>query len=222
MTIRSGTTLLADAEAMTQHTPADVRGRIIRASILPIEDEETMIARLRAGAEAVERGELDAEDFAGIWSQYLRELLRASSVPAPADVRELAVEVIRLNTALALLKTEENAAHVEAVATNAAWLEELERIAAFATRTPALRLDAALCSEAQGEEDAVRRTWEQAVQRAYGCLDYCGGYRGAELKAFHSGIKTVIRALEAGLDTVDTQTAALDRIGAARRGEGGE
>lgn len=83
-------------------------------------------------------------------------------------------------------------------------------------------LDAALRSEAQGEEDAVRRTWEQAVQRAYGCLDYCGGYHGAELKAFHSGIKTVIRALEAGLDTVDTQTAALDRIGAARRGEGGE
>src|SRR5690606_36146925 len=74
---------------VTQHTPADVRGRIIRASILPIEDEETMIARLRAGAEAVERGELDAEDFAGIWSQYLRELFRrASSVPTPADVRE--------------------------------------------------------------------------------------------------------------------------------------
>ena len=79
----------------TQHTPADVRGRIIRASILPIEDEETMIARLRAGAEAVERGELDAEDFAGIWSQYLRELLRASSVPAPADVRERVAKIVR-------------------------------------------------------------------------------------------------------------------------------
>ena len=63
----------------TQHTPADVRGGIIRASILPIEDEETMIAGLRAGAEAVERGELDAEDFAGIWSQYLRELFRRAS-----------------------------------------------------------------------------------------------------------------------------------------------
>src|SRR5690606_40159877 len=75
---------------VTQHTPADVRGRIIRASILPIEDEETMIARLRAGAEAVERGELDAEDFAGIWSQHLRELFRrASSVPAPADMERL-------------------------------------------------------------------------------------------------------------------------------------
>src|SRR5690606_22494577 len=73
--------------------PADVRGRIIRASILPIEDEETMIARLRAGAEAVERGELDAEDFAGIWSQYLRELFRrASSVPTPADARERVAE----------------------------------------------------------------------------------------------------------------------------------
>lgn len=62
---------------------------------------------------------------------------------ALGDVEALAVEVIRLNTALALLKTEGNAAHVEAVATNAAWLEELERIAAFATRTPVLRLDAA-------------------------------------------------------------------------------
>src|SRR5690606_10260168 len=73
---------------MTQ-TPADVRGRIIRASILPIEDEETMIAGLRAGAEAVERGELDAGSFVAVWSQYLRELFRrASSVPAPADVRE--------------------------------------------------------------------------------------------------------------------------------------
>ena len=80
----------------TQHTPADVRGRIIRASILPIEDEETMIARLRAGAEAVERGELDAEDFAGVWSQYLRQLLRASSVPAPADVRERAAKTVYL------------------------------------------------------------------------------------------------------------------------------
>src|SRR5690606_34629228 len=81
---------------VTQHTPADVRGRIIRASILPIEDEETMIARLRAGAEAVERGELDAEDFAGIWSQYLRELFRrASSVPAPADVRVRVAKIVR-------------------------------------------------------------------------------------------------------------------------------
>ena len=163
----------------TQHTPADVRGRIIRASILPIEDEETMIARLRAGAEAVERGELDAEDFAGIWSQYLRELFRrASSVPTPADVRELAVEVIRLNTALALLKTEENAAHVEAVATNAAWLEELERIAAFATRTPALRLDAALRSEAQGEdrwEDVVFGPITQAYNEAHAARRGEGG-----------------------------------------------
>jgi hypothetical protein len=75
---------------------ADVRGRIIRASILPIEDEETMIAGLRAGAEAIERGELDADDFVGIWSQYLRELFRrASSVHAPADARELAREIIR-------------------------------------------------------------------------------------------------------------------------------
>lgn len=81
----------------TQHIPADVRGRIIRASILPIEDEETMIARLRAGAEAVERGELDAEDFAGIWSQHLRELFRrASSVPAPADVRERVAKEVYL------------------------------------------------------------------------------------------------------------------------------
>src|SRR5690606_32627852 len=63
-------------------TPADVRGRIIRASILPIEDEETMIASLRSGAEAVGRGELDVDDFVGIWSQYLRQLLRASSVHA--------------------------------------------------------------------------------------------------------------------------------------------
>src|SRR5690606_22624056 len=29
----------------------------------------------------------------------------------------------------------------------------------------------ALRSGAQGEEDAVRRTWELAVRRAYGCLD---------------------------------------------------
>lgn len=83
------------SDATTQ-PPADVRERIIRASILPIEDEETMIAGLRAGAEAVERGELDVDDFVGVWSQYLRELFRrASSVPAPADVRELAVEIIR-------------------------------------------------------------------------------------------------------------------------------
>lgn len=65
------------------------------------------------------------------------EMSNDTTQHTPADVRDLAVEVIRLNTALALLKTEENAAHVEAVATNAAWLEELERIAAFATRTPA-------------------------------------------------------------------------------------
>ena len=80
---------------MTQ-TPADVRGRIIRASIPPIEDEETMIAGLRAGAEAVERGELDAGSFVAVWSQYLRELFRrASSVPAPADVREQIKAAIR-------------------------------------------------------------------------------------------------------------------------------
>src|SRR5690606_39384704 len=79
---------------MTQ-TPADVRGRIIRASILPIEDEETMIAGLRAGTEAVERGELDAGSFVAVWSQYLRELFRrASSVPSPADVREQVAEEV--------------------------------------------------------------------------------------------------------------------------------
>ena len=76
--------------------PADVRGKILRASILPFEDEDTLLAGLRAGAEAVERGELDAEDFAGIWSQYLRELFRrASSVPAPADVRVRVAKIVR-------------------------------------------------------------------------------------------------------------------------------
>jgi hypothetical protein len=56
--------------------------------------------------------------------------------------------------------------------------------------------------------DEATRT--RLIQRAKGCLDYLGGYTGADLAVFHHGIETVIRALEA---TPDTQTAALEAMG---------
>lgn len=55
-----------------------------------------------------------------------------------------------------------------------------------------------------------------ALRIAKGCLDYGGGYRSSpvELDAFHHGIRTVIRAMEAKIATPqDSQVRALEIIG---------
>jgi len=190
----------------TQHTPADVRERVVdeivstfrtlyphaRGLVAPAAyaAADRILALLRTP-----RGEGEAKALA--WRVEYRQR-------GVGDARWY-----HLSTYANEMDARERAKHAEA----AMRVLECRIIPLYASPAAALR------SDAQGEEDAVRRTWELAVRRAYGCLDYRGGYRGAELEAFHAGIKTVIRALEAGPDAADTQAAALDRIGAALRSE---
>lgn len=83
-------------------------------------------------------------------------------------------------------------------------------------------------------EDARARALNEALAIAVGCEDYGGGYRYEPrlLDAFHHGMQTVARCIEARMENVnDTQTsvalaigqAAIDRaraaIDAARKGE---
>jgi hypothetical protein len=96
----------------------------------------------------------------------------------------------------------------------------------IAERDPdgAFSLECPVCRGSGAEPHELDR----AIAIAWGCLDYGGGYRGDEgkLDAFHHGISTVIRALEAARDNPDTQVWALERIGSAAiraaEGEGEE
>jgi hypothetical protein len=55
--------------------------------------------------------------------------------------------------------------------------------------------------------------FDTAIRIAKGCLDYKGGYDGAEYEAFQQGIHTVIAALKSARDNWDSQVAALYIIG---------
>ena len=120
------------------------------------------------------------------------------SVPTLAD-RELAIAII------------------EAVAK---WANETIPVSdeIFREETTALCLPliAAHVAAATAKERQARES--RLLNIARGCLDYGGGYRGDPMMgAFHHGIETVIRALEAAMknNPNDTQVNALERIGSA-------
>jgi len=63
----------------------------------------------------------------------------------------------------------------------------------------------------------VMLRYDDAINIAKGCLDYCGGHGGKELEIYHHGIQTVINALKgaekSGLS--DLQSKVLHRKGKA-------
>jgi hypothetical protein len=69
--------------------------------------------------------------------------------------------------------------------------------------------------------DAPRPTYLDAIRLAQGCHDYSGGHTGAERKAWHGAIDTVVGVLRrAAIGPWDSQTRAVFGVGAeAQAGE---
>jgi len=55
---------------------------------------------------------------------------------------------------------------------------------------------------------AVDPERQRCIEIAVGCLDYLGGYRGADLTVYHHGIQTVINALSGDQSTYQLRVVA--------------
>jgi|GEM_PF-6871193 hypothetical protein len=74
----------------------------------------------------------------------------------------------------------------------------------------------ALAWLAQVKREAAEGAWRSAITLAYGCHDYGGGHTGEKYEAFHHGIDTVIRVLEAKRDGDESlQMKVIEQVGAA-------
>lgn len=74
-------------------------------------------------------------------------------------------------------------------------------------------------------KDGQRAGLERAFAIARGCYDYSGGYNGERREAYHHGMQTVQRCIQAAIDGDDTlQLRVVESIGkqAIKAEEGGK
>jgi hypothetical protein len=190
----------------------------------PVEGDATQFDSVADAAQRITDHAVQAGLTVQDWAKAFNAAPPAPEAPAEAlAARPLLERVARLGDVIG----RQTVAQVQQLANQAAaWLRENPsgQTVAIEPRgcpTPGACSCVEPTSPAPVPGEVARPTFQDAIRLAQGCHDYSGGHSGAEGKAWHGAIDTVVSALKrAAVGPWDSQTRAVYGVGVeAQAGE---